>query len=339
MAEDGNTSFFMNRQAPGFGSYAPEDDLLHREQNAEHDDDSVVETQFLGFNVPAADMHVVNYLWVHPNLHVVSGGTWGFQGIKGQALSAEMFDMRQFMSDRLLEPGDLADYELPSGYRVQVLQPLEKIRVSYDDPLRGNAFDVTLTAIMPPAMLASGKHFDQAMRTEGRLSLRGRSYAVDGYTVRDRSWGETRPEAPRAAPPVLWMTAVFGDDFAVHFTGFEDPASSPVWREVYEPDPAMQAVNRGWVWLDGELTGVESVTFSTRWDLGTGHPLGIVGRVVDSAGREFELTGTITAACHWNTWPNVEMSICLTRWECRGRTGYGDTQAAAWTDFTHRLLA
>jgi hypothetical protein len=336
MAES-NSSFFMNQQAAGFGSYTPDDELLHREANAAHDDDSVVETQYLGFNVPEADVHVLNYLWAHPNLHVISGGVWGWQGVKRQALAAEMFDMRQFMSDRLLEGGDLADYQLPSGYRVQVLQPLEKIRVSYEDRLRGNAFDVTLTAIMPPAMVASGKHFDQAMRTEGTLLLRGRPYTVGGHTVRDRSWGETRPEGPRNTPPIFWMTAVFDDDFAVHFMGFEDPASSPAWGGIYDPDPALQAINRGWVWLDGELAGVESVAFSTDWDLTTGHPARQAARVTDSAGRELDLTGTITAACHWNTWSNVNMSICLTRWECRGRTGYGDTQAALWTDFVHGL--
>ncbi len=57
----------------------------------------------------------------------------------------------------------------------------------------------------------------------------------------------------------------------------------------------------------------------------------MLSSMIDATLRE--LTGTITAACHWNTGPNVDMSISLTRWECRGRTGYGDTQAASWTDF------
>ncbi len=335
---DKSTSFFMVPHAAGFGPYTAADDLLHREMNSQVSDPSLTETQFLGFSVPEAGIHALNYLWVHPNLELLTGGAWVWQGVKRSQLSAELFDMRQFMEDEPIRKGDLADYELPMGYRVKVLQPLEKIHIAYDDPVRNNAFDVTLTAIMPPAMIASGKHFDQAMRTEGEVVLRGRRHQVDGYTVRDRSWAEIRPEDPRPVPPIHWVTGVFSDDFAFHMMGVDDPSTGPPWQEAFPDAGAMSAMNRGWIWRDGELTGLESTCLATRWNLDTGYPVGHTLRITDTNGRELSLTGTITASCSWAPWSNANMLISLCRWECEGRTGWGDSQTATWTDFVHRCL-
>jgi hypothetical protein len=335
---DNNTAFFMNAHAAGFGAYSDTDDLLHREMNSRVTDPALTETQFLGFSVPEAGIHAVNYLWVHPNLELLTGGVWAWQGFKQHQLAAELFDMRQFMTDEPIRKGDLADYELPMGYRVRVLQPLEKIHIAYDDPARDNSFDVTYTAIMPPAMVASGNHFDQAMRTEGQVTLRGRHHRIDGYTVRDRSWGEVRSEDPRALPPVHWLTGVFGDDFAVHMMGVEDPSAGPIWRSAFPDADGLTAINRGWIWRNGELTGLASSRLTTRWNLDTGHPAGHTLQITDTNGFEMSLVGTITATCSWNTWSNVHMLISLCRWEYDGRVAWGDSQVAAWTDFMYHCL-
>ena len=333
-----NTSFFMNPHAPGFGTSTDTDDLLHREMNSQVADPALTETQFLGFSVPEAAIHALNYLWVHPNLELLTGGVWAWQGVKRHQLAAELFDMRQFMDDGPIRKGDLADYELPMGYRVKVLRPLEKIHIAYDDPTRGNAFDVTLTAVMPPAMVASGKHFDQAMRAEGEIVLRGRRHRVDGYTVRDRSWGEVRPEDPRPVPPLHWLTGVFGDDFAFHMMGLEDPSRDPIWKDAFPGAENLTALNRGWIWRNGELTGLATTELTTRWNLDTGYPVEHTLRITDTNGFELSLVGTVTASCSWITWSNVNMLIGLCRWEHDGRVAWGDSQVATWTDFVHRCL-
>ncbi|WAL64318.1 hypothetical protein ORV05_25565 [Amycolatopsis cynarae] len=336
-----NTSFFMNAQAAGFGTCGEEDEKLHRELNRTLTDPALTETQFLGFSVPEARIHSLCYAWAHPTLRTITGGVWAWQGVKRTALASELFDMRQYMDFTPFEDGDFTDLRLPSGYRVECLKPLEKFRMTYDDPARGNAFDVTLTAIMPPAVLPSGRHLDQAMRAEGKLLLRGKSYDVNGYTVRDRSWGENRTEEPRMAPPVHWLTGVFGDDFAFHMMGIEHPSSDPVWRDVYPVDDAMaEATNRGWVWVGGELRSVEKASVRTRWDVSTGYPLAHEVRMTDSAGREYRLSGEITASNNWSAWSNAFFGISLARWDDHeGRTGWGDSQIGAWTDFVHALSA
>ena len=154
--------------------------------------------------MPEANIHCLNYLWLHPNMRLMSGGAWCWQGFKGRQLEAELFDMRDFIPDAAItdEGGDIDDVTLPNGYRHEVITPLEEVRVSYEDSARGNAFEVTMKAIMSPAMLPSGKHFDQAMKTEGWVTLGGTRHEVDGYTVRDRSWAEARTEDPMAVSPM-----------------------------------------------------------------------------------------------------------------------------------------
>ncbi|MCW3010682.1 MAG: hypothetical protein JWO90_1086 [Solirubrobacterales bacterium] len=330
-----NTSYFMNAQvADGFGTTVAADEKVHREMNAEVDSPALVETQFAGFNVPSAGIHCLNYLWLHPNLGLMSGGAWCWQGFKDRQLEAELFDMRDFVPDGPItdEGGDIDAITLPNGYRHEVVTPLEEVRLTYDDPARGNAFDVTLKAIMPPAMLPSGKHFDQAMRTSGTVSLRGRHHVVDGYTVRDRSWAEARTEDPVGMPAIHWLAMTFGEDFAIHVTGLEDVRTAS-WRERFTADESMPAaMNRGWVWKDGELRTLASARIRTTWAPRGGqvaHELDLV----DADGRAYAVTGTVRALCPWNTWSNVHMSIGLGEWTCEGRTGWGDSQTAMWTDF------
>lgn len=331
-----NTSYFMNAQvSDSFGETHAGDEGMHRDARAESSDPALVETVFAGFNVPEADIHCLNYLWLHPNLRLMSGGAWCWQGFKRSQLEAELFDMRDFIPDAAITDGggDLTDVTLPNGYRYQVLEPLEKIRMSYDDPARGNGFDVTLSAIMPTAMLPSNRHFDQVMRSTGTLTLRGEQYTVDGYAARDRSWGEARTEDPTGLSGIHWLVATFGDDYAIHVTGLEDPETAQ-WRDRFAEDPALsRAMNRGWVWQDGELRTVASVHIETEWDQAGRRQAAHRVVVVDDSGAEHRLHGQIQAAANWHTWSNVHMSVGLTRWEADGRIGHGDSQMAMWADF------
>jgi hypothetical protein len=332
-----NTSYFMNAQvADSFGEATPEDEGMHRAARAQSDDPALVETVFSGFSVPDADIHCLNYVWLHPNLRLMSGGVWCWQGFKRSQLEAELFDMRDFVPDTAITDGggDLTDLTLPNGYRYQVIKPLQEVRMTYEDTARGNAIDVTTTAVMPPAMLPSNRHFDQVMRTSGTLRLRGEDYPVDGYAVRDRSWGEARTEDPTGVSGIHWLMAMFGDDYAVHVTGLEDPETAQ-WRDRFPEDAALsRAMNRGWVWRDGQLRTVTSARIESEWDHAGRRQVAHRVVVVDETGEEHRLEGRLRAGANWHTWSNVHMSVGLTRWETPdGRVGHGDSQVAMWTDF------
>jgi hypothetical protein len=338
MTEDQDgTSFFTNVQERGLGEYSPADDRMHDEANAQVSHPELVETQYLGFNVPSAGIHAFNYVWVHPNIGTTSGGAWAWKGINPSQLHCEIFDMREFMP--LSAVGDFSKYVLPNGYGVEVVKPLEEIRITYEDSSRNNAFDVTLSAIMPPAMLPSGRHFEQGMRTSGTVRLLGEEHTVDGFTMRDRSWGETRPEQPRQAPPFHFLCPGFTDDFMIHVCAMEDPTQKPLYSKVIDfPPEQAAAYGRGWVWRDGELSVLESVTLTCEWDLSTRYPSAYHVDMVDAAGRSWTMTGTVIAGSNWFLWPNVYAPVLLARWECDGQVGYGDAQVGAWTDFVRECL-
>jgi hypothetical protein len=290
---------------------------------------------FTGFNVPEADIHCLNYIWLHPNLRLMSGGVWAWQGHKRTQLEAELFDMRDFEVDAAItgDGGDLDDVTLVNGFRHQVVTPLEEVRVSYEDAKRGNGFDVTMKAVMPPAMLPSNKHFDQMMRTSGTLRLRGEEYPVDGYAVRDRSWGEARTEDPADLSPLHWIVAPFSDDYIIHVCGLEDPETAE-WRDRFSADPARaQAMNRGWVFKDGRLLTVQDVRIQTEWDRAGRRQAAHDIVLTDETGQVHHLKGELTASAHWHTWSNYHGSIGLARWESDGKVCHGDSQVAMWTDF------
>lgn len=340
--EQSGTSVFFNTDTrhAEFGTPVPEDEKLHRSFAETETSPDLVETQFFGFSIPEKDIMSMSYLWVHPNLRVLGTNAWVWKGVGIDPLQSEIFDARDLHPIApVWDDGDLDGFQLDNGYSVEIVDPLEKIRIRYSDPARDNAYDVVGTAIMPPAMISSGTHFEQAMKMEGTLRLRGVEHRIDCFHVRDRSWGETRPENPRTMPPLSWTSPVFGDDFALNVTGFDDPRHKPLWEGLFPFGPEqVDAFNRGWVWRDGELRGVAKTSMRTEWDRRTGYPVAQHLDLTDSTGREYSMTGTVTAVNNWHTWSNMRAAMCLARWECEGRTGWGDIQAVSMTDFFRHLI-
>ena len=180
---------FWEEKNLSFKAATPEDDLLHRQFKDANRSPSLTETQFFGFSVPEENIHALTYLWHHPNLGIVSGGAWVWQGVKQHVLQSELFNWTSFMSEDVLA-NDLWDYEFDNGYHVQTIEPLKRHRLRYTDELRENAFDIETQALMEPMLLQTGMHFEQAVRAHGELTLRGKTYKVDCTHVRDRSWGQ-----------------------------------------------------------------------------------------------------------------------------------------------------
>lgn len=262
---------------------------------------------------------------------------WVWQGLKPTQLHSEIFDMRHFMP--IASVGDFDRYTLPNGYGVEVVKPLEELRITYEDATRGNAFDVTLTAFMPPAMLATGLHFEQGMRTRGSVTLLGQQHVVDGFTLRDRSWGEARPEGPRAAPIVHWLAPVFDEDFAIHVCAMEDPTRNPIWHGVLDYTPEQAAApSRGWVWRNGEIVHLETISLTADWDRVERCPASYRIDAVDVTGRSWSLTAERVAAANWYPWNNMYAPILLMRYECNGRIGYGDAHIGAFADVVRQCL-
>jgi hypothetical protein len=308
------TSWVTSEAPSTFGTVTDKDEYLHGDGP---DGDALTETWYWGFNVPDARINCYAYCWVHPNLGVVSAGLFIYQGIKAQHLAAELFDMPAFLSAGIV--GDGADIQVPNGLRLQVIDPLRHIHMTYRDPLRETEVDVHLTAVDEPIVRANNKHFEQVMRTRGRLVLRGERYEVDSYHVRDRSWGELRPEDHNPAPPYNWVTGVLDDGARAFNVGSME--------EVFKD---------GWVRRDGRTIRLVHASKRVEREPGTLRPTHIAIEMHDAEGGVHHVTGEVVAGLPWGGWHNMNCHLGLVQWELDGRVGWGDSMDVQWNDYVWR---
>lgn len=314
----------------GFGSSRPQDEFFHGTGVA---DDSLTETWFWNFHVAQAAINCFAYCWVHPNLNVVTSGLMIYKGFKSQHLESELFDIRDFMSARIV--GDGSDIQLPNSMRVRVIEPLQHLHFTFDDPARQTAVDVTLRAVSEPIMRANNLHFEQVMHATGRLVLRGEAHAVDCYAVRDRSWGEARPEMQMPAPPYTWVTGSFGADFSFNLGAHDDPASAPEWVGLF-PVPE-RIFKDGWVLVRGEKRRIVRASKSTRRQFPLCQPLTHVCEFEDDRGERYRLEGKLIAQSNWAGWSNSNCHLGLVEWDWNGRKGWGESQEVQWNDYVWRI--
>lgn len=334
MSSKSDKPFFLANNE-GLSVASPADEFLHTEQNRGVEGDTLTETQYLGFNVPEHGIHGLGYIWHHANLGVVTGGLMVWQGIKRYSIGAELFDIRAFMNDGVLKD-DLHEVRLENSYTTRVIEPLKKLHMSYEDRQRNNVVDLDFSALTPAAMFADGKHFEQGMRVQGKLVLRGKEYDVDCYNVRDRSWAKLRPEQPMALAPVSWMTSWLGDDLFINCNLMDHDGSSPYSSGPFAV-PVDKALNGGWVSRDGRITRIVKAHKKIDRDPVSLLPRSVILHVTEDDGRESTLRGELVASCPWDVWPNIHSNITLLRWEMDGRVGYGDCQDVIWTDYVNSL--
>lgn len=329
-------AYFYQNFAAEFGKYDVGDEDLHPEYIDKKPHFALTETQYFGFSVPEVDIHGFLYLWYHPHLKVVGAGPMVAKGIKNLSLACEMIDFQSYLPAEQLG-GGLTNFKLSNGYAVEMLEPGRVFRVRYEDPQRQNLIDLLYTAVSDVLMWPGDKHFEQVMKVEGTLVVRGESHEVGGYNVRDRSWGEARLENPLPGPPIGWMTGVFGDKLAFNVTAFDHPELDPMWNNDFEVDVA-KLFKFGWLLVAGERVAVRNARTRTFYDPITMMPSGCEAHVVDVAGREYHFKGQVTAGAPIHPFPNNRAPICLVRWEYEGCIGWGDLQQSQGNDFLMRYL-
>lgn len=324
---------FLAYGAPGARHFAEPDPGFERFQPWPKEAGfELVETSYFGFNIPEANINCEIYHWIHPHLGVATGGVFIFQGRKPFQLAADYADYREFMP----LPPSIVNCTWPSGVRIDMIEPMRRFRIEYTDKARDTWFEVEYVAIMPMAVRPDGHHFTQALRTTGKLVLRGVEYVIDGYFTRDRSWGDKRTEKPCAVPPLSWTVGVFDDKFAFHVAAFESPERHPDYATRYPFIKAGENHLWGYVWNDGKLSGIARVDNYVMRAADGISPQAMEMCVTDSDGRIYDIRGTVQAQMPFQTWANMMGFMSLTRWECDGKVGYGDHQDCNYNDHMAR---
>ena len=323
----------LHHPARQLGSVQPEDEFLHPPAPSGHY--SATETSYFGFSIPEHRIGGEIYLWFHPVLKVMSASVYIWRGIKLSTLACEYINHFHYLP---FPEGGISEYAIDAiGLKIKVLEPLARVAVEFSDDDRDVNFSLTLDALMPPAVPAGRNHFAQAMKTAGTLNLQGEKFRIDGYFTRDRSWGQERRENARIIPPMSWMCGVFDGDFAFHAVAFDDPARGPEWAAQYPAITSENCLSWGYLRKDGKTAPLRAVSKLT-----TREPDGLAPRIFefeleDADGRALLIRGLVHARMPWQTWQNLNVFFCLTRWECDGKVGWGDVHEMQQNDYVRRF--
>ena len=328
------SNFGMVRSLAGqpLGTAVAADEFLHAPASSGHY--SATETSYFGFNVPEHALNGEIYVWFHPVLRIMSASVYIWRGVHASTLSCDYVNHYHFLP---FPDHDIDDYRIEElGLHIRVLEPLRAVQIDCVDDQRGVRFSLLSRAIMPPAVRPGGCHFTQAMRTTGTLELQGTRYTIDGWFSRDRSWGQERRETSRLIPPFTWMVGVVDDEFAFHALAFDSVDTGPEWLSRY-PVQGLENLVWGYVHQHGETRPLVSARKATRRAADGLAPTGFSLVLKDVTGASHEIEGEVRARMPWQTWQNMNVYFCQTRWQCSQGVGWGDAQDIQQNDFVHHF--
>ncbi len=234
------------------------------------------------------------------------------------------------------------------GIRFEVVEPFKRLDVSYsgkvvvlDDPLQmadpKKAFTenpyaecevrIEYTGVSdmfggepdephekPGEEFARG-HYEQLIAGKGSIRVGDEEWAVDGFGLRDHSWGPRYWQAPWY---YRWLTANFGPDFG--FMG------SRIARRDSD------GTRGGFVWQDGKLHLCRDFEIATEW-VGDDTYHQSISATLRSGDQEWKVTGKVLNLIPLrNRRPDPDtgnmlvtrISEGMTEWTMAdGRTGYG----------------
>ena len=230
------------------------------------------------------------------------------------------------------------------GLRFEVMEPGERLRTVYagpvleladpavmadprrafrESPLRTVLLDLVHEAVGPmygshgdaaeserPAEQQFAKaHYEQHMRVAGALELDGERHPLEGFGLRDHSWG---PRTWQAIHGYEWLTMNFGEDFGAMVSVIRrEPGHERVGGVVVRGDELVP-VKRAAIEAEFEEGGLAHKSLTVSLETGSGEKLEIQGRVHGFIPLRNRREGRVTT-----------IGEGMTEWTCGARTGYG----------------
>lgn len=156
-------------------------------------------------------------------------------------------------------------------------------------------------------------HYEQHVGGRGVIAVGDEEWEVDGYGLRDHSWGPRFWQAPWY---YRWLTMNFGDDAGFMFS-------------IVAARDGSRRVG-GVVFEDGGVRALDDIRIETDWESPEQYH-GIVHATARSGERDYTIDGTVQSLIplrNRRTTPDGEplvtrISEGLTEWRWNGRVGYG----------------
>ncbi len=195
--------------------------------------------------------------------------------------------------------------------------PMVKVAMSLDytgvSPMDGGEIvneDGSKLALDPEKSFLRG-HYEQHMAAAGTISVDGRSWTVDGYGVRDKSWG---PRHWQAISWYKWLPMNFGPDFGMVMTVSGTPDGQRASGMVFED-------GRYWPIEDARIEAEfdenwyqKSLTAWCRTEKGEYRVDGKVLSLIPLRNRRTAPDGSMLS---------TRITEGMTEYRCNGKVGYG----------------
>jgi hypothetical protein len=253
-----------------------------------------------------------------------------FQGNKRHRLHAEHFNWHHHLPWPETDGRRIVVPEV--GIEIDVVEPLSTHALDYRDVGSGTSLHLTTRAVMPPAVRGNGLHFEQAMH----VLVRGNTtHAIDCVGMRDRSWGEPRPEAGIKHPPIAYGVGASPDGkLAFTFNGTDDPQTAD-WADLYSLPPDRQLLD-GWIWRHGELRRIVRMSRRCSRD-GLLRPTELDIDLLDDHGESLVAHGTVRGVLPFSPWQMMQAHWCRVRWSSTtGTVLPGELQDVCWADYVQQ---
>jgi hypothetical protein len=324
---------FLKSANPGFGELGSDADSVHGNPKTDHH--SATETYWFEVLVPRARLVAHFYIFMRPNLSICHAGGWMHRGFCNDAFLMDHFNYQAALPFPNVDGNTVSVPEV--GLKLTIVDPLRELAIEYRPPGSKDFAQLRATAAIPPAVRQTGMHFNQFMHYVGTIGIDGVEIAVDDISIRDRSWGEPRLEAPLLAPVTSWASGYFPSaGTAFNFIGFDDPDRGAEWKGVYGI-PSDKTLMDGWYFQDGGFTKLVRMSkVSARDPSNRMAPRRVEAILDDARGRQHKVIGTPLAACCMSPWPNIHTWLPLMQWDLDGVQGIGDCQEYSWTDYARR---
>ena len=232
-----------------------------------------------------------------------------------------------------------------AGLRFEVQEPTQRHRTTFEGPLlelaepramadpkaafEGNpkkkvSFDLIHEAVGPlygskaekkadedPEQSFGRAHFEQHMHVTGTLSIEGERFAIDGFGLRDHSWG---PRYWQAIHSYEWLTLNFGPDLGAMVS-------------VIQRDAAGKQRTAGGVLQRGmEIERLVEAQIEAEYeDNGLYHKT-VTARVKTEKGEELTIRGKVTSFIPLRNRRGdavTHIGEGMTEWQLGDRVGYG----------------
>ncbi len=236
------------------------------------------------------------------------------------------------------------------GMRIEVVEPFRRLRVTYDgklcvlqrpfemadpshafknNPIVDCRIDLDYTGVAPmyggktvnadgsdleldPERSFARAHYEQHVHAAGSIVVGDERFAIDGYGLRDKSWG---PRYWQAIHWYRWLPMNFGRDFAMMISLVADEQG--------------RVRRSGMVLRRGEYVLIEDARVESTWDE-TGYQTHLRAWA-KTAEREYEIEGRVLSLIPLrNRRPRPDGGTMVTRitegmteFRCEGQIGYG----------------